>query len=82
MFIEQKVALLETVQYSLGAMKVVIQNYKNEQNMLPISSINNNVKCLDFDMDKVVFKSVPSSPIKLAEVNPYNRSLLEVMDMV
>ena len=37
---------------------------------------------LDFDMDKVVFKSVPSSPIKLAEVNPYNKTLLDVMEMV
>ncbi len=74
MFIEPTVSLF-------SSMKEVIQNYKNEK-MLPISSTNNNVKCLDFDMDKVVFKSVPSSPIKLAEVNPYNKTLLEMMEMV
>ena len=74
MFIEPTVSLFTS-------MKEVIQNYKNEK-MLPISSTNNNVKCLDFDMDKVVFKSVPSSPIKLAEVNPYNKTLLEIMEMV
>jgi len=50
--------------------------------MLPISSTNNNVKCLDFDMDKAVFKSLPRSSINLAQVNPYNKTLLEVMEMV
>ena len=62
--------------------KLVIQLYKNNGNMLPISSTNNNVKCLDFDMDKAVFKSLPRSSINLAQVNPYNKTLLEVMEMV
>ena len=67
---------------SFDTMKLVIQLYKNNGNMLPVSSTNNNVKCLDFDMDKVVFQSAPRSPINLAEVNPYNKTLLEVMEMV
>jgi hypothetical protein len=67
---------------NFDTIKLVIQLYKNNGNMLPISSTNNNVKCLDFDMDTVVFQSAPRSTIKLAEVNPYNKSLLEVMEMV
>lgn len=72
----------DSVQYSINTMNVVIQLYKNNGNMLPVSSTNNNVKCLDFDMDKVVFQSAPRTTIKLAEVNPYNKTLLEVMEMV
>jgi len=69
----------ETIQYSFNA---AIQYYKNKENSLPITSTNNNVKCLDFDLDTIVFKSVPKSPVHLAEVNPYNKTLLEVMEMV
>ena len=65
----------------LENVNVVIKKFQGEQNMLPIST-SNNVKCLDFDLDTVVFRPAPRSPIKLAEVNPYNRSMLEVMDMV
>jgi len=72
---------IESVQYSLQSVKVVIKNYTDNQKMLPVS-MSDNVKCLDFDLDKVVFRHAPSSPIKLAEVNPYNKSLLEVMEMV
>lgn len=62
--------------------KTVIPLYKNNRNILPISCTNNNVKCLDFDMDNVVFKSMPRSSINLAQVNPYNKTQLEVMEMV
>lgn len=62
--------------------KLAIQLYKNNGNILPISSTNNNIKCLDFDMDKVVFKSNPRSSIDLAQVNPFHKTLLEVMEMV
>ncbi len=73
---------IESVQYSLQTVRVVIKNYTDEQKVLPVSTAKDKVKCLDFDMDKVVFRSAPKSPVKLAEVNPYNKSWLEVMDMV
>ena len=62
--------------------KTVIQLYKNNGSMLPVSTAKDKVRCLDFDMDKVVFASAPRSPVKLAEVNPYNKTWLEVLDMV
>jgi len=58
------------------------KNFKDEQNILPISTVKDKVRCLDFDMDKVVFKSAPKSPVKLAEVKPLNKTWLEVMEMV
>jgi hypothetical protein len=73
---------IESVQYSLQTVRVVIKNYTDEQKVLPVSTAKDKVKCLDFDMDKVVFRTAPKSPVKLAEVNPYNKSWLEVMDMV
>jgi hypothetical protein len=73
---------IESVQYSLQSVKVVIKNFKAEQKVLPVSTTKDKVRCLDFDMDKVVFVSAPRSPVKLAEVNPYNKTWLEVLDMV
>jgi hypothetical protein len=73
---------IESIQYSLQSARIVIKNFKDEQIMLPISTVNDKVRCLDFDMDKVVFTSAAKSPVKLAEVNPYNKSWLEVLDMV
>jgi len=73
---------IESVQYSLQSVSLVIKNYKDDQKVLPVSTTKDNVKCLDFDLDKVVFRPVPKSPVRLAEVNPYNKSWLEVMDMV
>jgi hypothetical protein len=80
----------EPVQYSpkgspwalLQSARIIIKNFKDEQKMLPVSTVNDKVRCLDFDMDKVVFTSAPKSPVKMAEVNPYNKTLLEVMEMV
>lgn len=56
--------------------------YPDKQNVLPVTVSKNKVRCLDFDMDKVVFKTASKSPIKMVEVNPCNKTLLEVMDMV
>jgi hypothetical protein len=67
---------------SLKNIKGAVKNFKDEQNILPISMAKDKVKCLDFDMDKVVFKSVAKSPVKLAEVKPLNKTWLEVMEMV
>lgn len=61
---------------------MMIQLYTNNGNMLPVSTAKDNIKCLDFDMDKVVFTSAPRSPVKLVEVNPYNKTWLDVMEMV
>jgi hypothetical protein len=75
MFIEPTVALF-------NSLNVVIKNYTDEQIMLPVSVSKNNKKCLDFDMDNVVFKSVPGSPINCAEVKPHVKTWLDVMEMV
>jgi hypothetical protein len=57
--------------------------YKNKENMLPISTANNNVKCLDFNIDKVVFKSGARLPISIKEIKHSDKkSLLEMMEMV
>ncbi len=73
---------IESVQYSLQSVKIVIKNFKDEQKVLPVTTAKDKVRCLDFDMDTVVFTAAPKSPVKLAEVNPYNKTWLEVMDMV
>jgi hypothetical protein len=89
MFNKPKVVFLESAQYSLESVKIVIKNFRDDRNTLPISMSKDNIKCLDFDLDKVVFSSVPTSQAKIAEiypckaeVNPYNKTWLEVMDMV
>lgn len=89
MFIETKYeteaplgSLLESVQYSLDLILIVVKNISKKENVLPITDTKNNVKCLDFDMDTVVFKPVAKTTTKLTPINPYNKSWLEVMDMV
>lgn len=84
MFIEPKVALLESVQYSLEVVRVVIKNITEEKKGLPISSSKDNIKCLDFDVEKVSLKERPAAKTtpKVVPINPYNKSWLEVMDMV
>ena len=89
MFNKPKVVFLESAQYSLESVKIVIKNFRDDRKTLPISMSKDNIKCLDFDLDKVVFSSVPTSQAKIAEiypckaeVNPYNKTWLEVMDMV
>jgi len=73
---------IESVQYSLEQVKIVIKKYSDEQKVLPVSTAKDKVRCLDYDMDKVVFKHAPKAPVKLAQVNPYNKTWFEVMDMV
>lgn len=87
MFIEKNVSF---VQYSpegspwdlLESARVIIKNLKDEQKTLPVTLSNDNKKCLDFDLDKTVFRSAPKSAVKMAVINPCNKTLLEVMDMV
>ena len=73
---------IESVQYSLQTVSVVIKNYTDNKKVLPVTAVNNNIKCLDFDLDKVVFRPVPKSQVRLAKINPYNKTWLEVMEMV
>jgi len=73
---------IESVQYSLKSVKIIVKNLKEERNSLPITVTKDNIKCLDFDLDAVVFNSAPKSPVKLSEVNPYKKTWLEVMEMV
>lgn len=61
--------------------KKVIQNYTNNNSVLPIANTDS-IKCLDYDMDNITFKPLPRSHIKFATVNPYNKTLYEVMEMV
>jgi hypothetical protein len=73
---------IESVQYSLQSVKIIVKNLKEERNSLPITVTKDNRKCLDFDLDNIVFKSAPKSPVKITPINPCNKSWLEVMDMV
>ena len=73
---------IESVQYSLQTVRVIIKNISSEKKVLPVSTSTDNIKCLDFDIDKVVFRPAPKSTRKVAPINPYNKSWLEVMDMV
>lgn len=71
---------VEAFKYSIKTMKMFGQIYKVEEMVLPVSTTSNNVKCLDFDVDKVVFKSAKKRNIHSVEVN--NKTLLDVMEMV
>jgi hypothetical protein len=73
---------IESVQYSLETVRVVIKKKIEKEKGLPISSSKNNIKCLDFDMDKVVFRPVTKSLPKLEPIHPCKKTWEEVMDMV
>ena len=73
---------IESVQYSLKSIQFIVKNLKEERNSLPITVTKDNIKCLDFDLDAVVFNSAPKSPDKSADVNPYKKTQLDVMEMV
>jgi hypothetical protein len=73
---------IESVQYSLENVRIVIKKISEKEKGLPISSAKNNIKCLDFDMDKVVFRPITKTSTKLSPINPCNKTWLEVMDMV
>jgi hypothetical protein len=79
MFIEQNVkagqslgALLESVQYYLETVRLVIEKCSEEEKVLP-TSIETNNKCLDFDMDNVTFKPLPPSKVKISKIIPYKK---------
>ena len=51
----------------------VFKNIFTEQKTLPITTATNNIKCLDFDMDKIDFKSLNSKSEKnLGKILPNN----------
>jgi hypothetical protein len=80
MFIQKRLTVELFMEYSLQIIHLFID--KNMEHDLPISTNKNNSKCLDFDMESAVFISLPRSTIKLAQINPSNKTWLEVMDMV
>ncbi len=73
---------IETVQYSLEFIRVTVKRIIDEQKTLPITEAKNTKKCLDFDMDKVVFEKLPSTIIKVQPIYPDKPTWLEVMDRV
>ncbi len=73
---------IESVQSSLDSVRILIKNCSKNNKVLPISTSKDTIKCLDFDIDKVVFKPVQISTNKVSPVQPYKKSWLEVMDMV
>ena len=73
---------IETVQYSLEFIRVTIKQIIDEQKVLPITEAKNTKKCLDFDMDKVVFQKLPNVKIKVQPIYPDKPTWLEVMDRV
>ena len=75
---------IESVQSSLESVSVIINSCSKNKNLLPVSTSTDNKKCLDFDIDKVIFKPAQKSPSKQAQVNPNTRkeTWFEVMNMV
>jgi hypothetical protein len=51
---------------SLQKAKDIIKIFKGQEKVLPIT-VSNNVRCLDFDMDNVVFKPIAKIPIQIRE---------------
>jgi hypothetical protein len=62
---------------SIEKAKNLIKNYKDDQKVLP-TSISNNIKCLDYDMDNVVFKFMTKSPTNVRG----NKKPIDGMEMV
>jgi hypothetical protein len=63
----------EALQYSSkdslwDYIKFIIQNFSNDQKVLPIYTSTNNVRCLDFDMDNVVFEHVKKNPVNFPDI--------------
>jgi hypothetical protein len=73
---------IESVQYSLESVRIVIKNIYPEKKVLPVSTSANNVKCLDFDLDKTVFRQATKTLPKIEPIHPYKKTMLEAMDMV
>jgi len=64
-----------------ASIRVAVNNFQNsKKDVLPISITKDNKRCLDFDMDKVVFKQIPKSPSSRKEqVKQYNESAYEMV---
>lgn len=62
--------------------RVLVTNFNADKKMLPVSIAKDNVKCLDYNMDDITFISAPRPRAKMAEINPYNKTWLDVMEMV
>ena len=73
---------IETVQYSIEFIRVTVKRIIEEQKTLPTTEAKDNKKCLDFDMDKVVFEKLPRTRIKVQPIYPDKPTWLEVMDRV
>lgn len=73
---------IESFEYSLEIVRCIIKIYINKNENLPITTIENDVRCLDYDMDKVCFSSIVDSSVKVTTVNPYDKTHIEVMEMV
>ena len=73
---------IESVQSSVETVRVVIKNFSKEKKVLPVSTSTNNIKCLDFDLDKTVFRQATKTLPKIEPIHPYKKTMLEAMDMV
>ena len=70
------------IQYSLETIRVIVKNFIDERKTLPTHMVTNPVKCLDFDMDNVVFINIKEERVKIAQVIPYERTIHDVMQNV
>jgi len=73
---------IESFEYSLNILRYIIKFYINEKEGLPIAVVKNNVRCLDYDMDDIdqcYFTSIVDTQVK---VSTYNKTCIEVMNMV
>lgn len=73
---------IESLHYSCKSIQIIGKKLTEERNVLPISVSKDNIKCRDFDIDAVVFTSVPKSQVKSIEVKQCEKTWLEVMEMV
>lgn len=67
------------MQASLQTLKKVI---KNNKEILPTTITSNKSRCLDFDMETVVFKPIPKDNIKLEGYKQCDKIWLEVINKV
>jgi len=73
---------IEFIQYSLETIRVIVKNFVDDRKTLPITINTNRIKCLDFDIDNVIFINIKPEEVKIAEVIPYKRSAYDMMEAV
>jgi len=49
---------------------------------LPVTTAKDNIKCLDFDIERTTFRSAEIKTSKPDKIHPYKKTMEEVMDMV